>query len=106
MIHTLVIPNELEQKLIAAHANTATHNKWLAIGVDTVDDMKTRIKDRINEKNPKLEVTSIRIEDKTTIKERIPVQLARVHFMRPPASPSIRYKFMLFPCVAIKAPPP
>ena len=71
MIHTLVIPNELEQKLIAAHANTATHNKWLAIGVDTVDDMKTRIKDRINEKNPKLEVTSIRIEDKTTIKERI-----------------------------------
>lgn len=71
MIHTLVIPNELEQKLISAHANTAAHNKWLAIGVDTVDDMKTRIKDRINEKNPKLEVTSIRIEDKTTIKERI-----------------------------------
>lgn len=58
MIHTLVIPNELDQKLIAAHGDTETHNKWLAIGVDTVDDMKNRIKDRLNEKNPKLEVAN------------------------------------------------
>lgn len=71
MIHTLVIPNELDQKLIAAHGDTETHNKWLAIGVDTVDDMKNRIKDRLNEKNPKLEVTNIRMEDKAVIKKRI-----------------------------------
>ena len=56
MIHTLVIPNELEQKLIAAHSDATTHAKWLAIGVDTVEDMKNRIKDRLNEDNPKLEM--------------------------------------------------
>jgi len=71
MIHTLVIPNELEQKLIAAHGDATTHTKWLSIGVDTVDDMKNRIKDRLNENNPKLDIVSIRIEDKTVIKDRI-----------------------------------
>lgn len=40
MMHTLVIPNELEQKLIAAYGDSTTHVKWLAIGVDTVEDMK------------------------------------------------------------------
>lgn len=71
MIHTLVIPNELEQKLIAAHSDATTHAKWLAIGVDTVEDMKSRIKDRLNEGNPKLEITNIRKEDKIIIKDRI-----------------------------------
>lgn len=71
MIHTLVIPNELEQKLIAAHSDATTHAKWLAIGVDTVEDMKNRIKDRLNEGNPKLEITNIRKEDKIIIKDRI-----------------------------------
>lgn len=71
MIHTLVIPVELEQKLITAHADATTHNKWLAIGVDTVDDMLNRIMERLNEKNPKLEIKSVRKEDKTIIKERI-----------------------------------
>lgn len=71
MVHTLVIPNELEQKLIAAHGDGATHAKWLAIGVDTVEDMLERIKDRLNEKNPKLELIKIRTEDKTIIKEHI-----------------------------------
>lgn len=71
MVHTLVIPNELEQKLIAAHGDAATHAKWLAIGVDTVEDMLERIKDRLNEKNPKLELIKIRTEDKTIIKEHI-----------------------------------
>lgn len=71
MMHTLVIPNELEQKLIAAHGDATTHRKWLDIGVDTVEEMENRIKDRLNEKNPKLEITSIRREDKSLIKERI-----------------------------------
>ena len=71
MIHTLVIPNELEQKLIAAHNDATTHAKWLAIGVDTVEDMKNRIKDRLNENNPKLEITNTRKEDKIIIKDRI-----------------------------------
>ena len=71
MMHTLVIPNELEQKLIAAHGNATTHRKWLDIGVDTVEEMENRIKDRLNENNPKLEITSIRKEDKSVIKERI-----------------------------------
>lgn len=71
MMHTLVIPNELEQKLIAAHGDATTHRKWLDIGVDTVEEMENRIKDRLNEHNPKLEITSIRKEDKSLIKERI-----------------------------------
>ena len=71
MMHTLVIPNELEQKLIAAYGDATTHEKWLAIGVDTVEDMKNRIKDRLNENNPKLEIASIRKEDKNIIKNRI-----------------------------------
>ena len=71
MMHTLVIPNELEQKLIAAHGDATTHRKWLDIGVDTVEEMENRIKDRLNENNPKLEITSIRKEDKSLIKERI-----------------------------------
>lgn len=71
MMHTLVIPNELEQKLIAAHGDATIHRKWLDIGVDTVEEMENRIKDRLNENNPKLEITSIRKEDKSVIKERI-----------------------------------
>ena len=71
MIHTLVIPTELEQKLNAAHGDAATHSKQLAVGIDTVDDMLNRIKDRLNEKNPKLEVVAVRTEDKTIIKEKI-----------------------------------
>lgn len=71
MRHTLVIPSELNQKLNAARANADTHTKWLAIGVNTVDDMLKKIKDRLNEKNPKLEIGEIRIEDKVIIKERI-----------------------------------
>lgn len=71
MMHTLVIPNELEQKLIAAHGDATTHRKWLDIGVDTVEEMENRIKDRLNENNPKLEIASIRKEDKSLIKERI-----------------------------------
>lgn len=71
MIHTLVIPNELDQKLNAAYKNTATRSKWLAIGIKTVDDMKNRIKERLNKKNPKLEITNIRTEDKINIKKRI-----------------------------------
>ena len=71
MIHTFVIPNELDQKLNAAYKNTATRSKWLAIGIKTVDDMKNRIKERLNKKNPKLEITNIRTEDKINIKKRI-----------------------------------
>ena len=71
MIHTLVIPNELDQKLNAAYKNTATRSKWLAIGIKTVDDMKNRIKERLNKKNPKLEIMNIRTEDKINIKKRI-----------------------------------
>lgn len=71
MKHVLVVPQELDQKLQAAYADTTTHDKWLAIGVDTVDEMYERIKLRLNEKNEKLEIESVRIEDKSVIKEKI-----------------------------------
>jgi len=66
-----VIPSELNQKLTDAYNDTAAHSKWTAIGIDTVDDMLKRIRDRLNEMNPKLEVIGVRIEDKGVIKERI-----------------------------------
>lgn len=71
MSHVLVVPEELMTKLRAAHSDPDTHNKWLAIGVDTVDDMLNYIINRLNNKYAKLKIQSIRVENKTVIKERI-----------------------------------
>lgn len=71
MKHTLVIPSDLIDKLEIAHGKESAHTKWLEINVNTVEDMLNRIKERLNDKNPKLEITDIRVEEKTEIKRRI-----------------------------------
>lgn len=71
MIHTLVIPIELKQKLEEAAKDSNTLSKWIAIGVHTVDEMLTKIIDKLNESNPKLEIKGYRIEDKNAIKDKI-----------------------------------
>lgn len=71
MKHTLVIPSDLKDKLEIAHTDDSVHTKWLAIYVDTVEDMINRIKDRLNAKNPKLEIADVRVEEKSEIKRRI-----------------------------------
>ena len=43
MGHILVLPEDLRVKLNAANLDANTHNKWVAIGVNTVDDMINRI---------------------------------------------------------------
>lgn len=78
MRHTLAIPEELRRKLNTAYRDRAAHSKWLDIGVDTVDDMLERIRDRLNERNPKLGVRTIRTEDKRVIKDRIRNDFGRV----------------------------
>lgn len=69
--HILVIPEDLKVKLCAASKDTPTHNKWLAIGVDTVEDMINRIVSDLNRIYPVLSLTSIREENKNSIKSRI-----------------------------------
>ena len=71
MKHTLVIPSDLIDKLEIAQGKESAHTKWLAINVNTVEDMLNKIKERLNDKNPKLEITDIRVEEKTEIKRRI-----------------------------------
>lgn len=62
MSHILVVPEELVTKLNDAYSNSSTHDKWLAIGVDTVADMFNNIINRLNSKYKKLKIQSIRIE--------------------------------------------
>lgn len=71
MGHILVLPEDLRVKLNAANLDANTHNKWLAIGVNTVDDMINRIVNDLNHAYPVLSITSIREENKNTIKSRI-----------------------------------
>lgn len=71
MGHILVLPEDLRVKLNAANLDANTHNKWAAIGVDTVDDMINRIVNDLNHAYPVLSITSIREENKNTIKSRI-----------------------------------
>lgn len=71
MNHNLVLPEEFEAKLNAAHADSDIHEKWLQIGVDTVQDMINRVISEMNERFPKLSITNYRAENKDNIKEAI-----------------------------------
>ena len=71
MNHILVWPEEFITKLNAAHGDGDIHAKWLRIGIDTVQDMINRIISEMNERFPKLCITSYRIENKDYIKETI-----------------------------------
>ena len=71
MSHILVLPDELRVKLNAAHADTATHTKWLNIGVNTVDEMIERIVSDLNSSYPVLSITATREENTSDIKDRI-----------------------------------
>lgn len=71
MGHILVLPDDLRAKLNTACADAAAHDQWLAIGIDTVDDMINRIVDDLNTAYPGMSITSIREENKNTVKSRI-----------------------------------
>lgn len=71
MNHILVLPTEFEARLNEAYQDEDIHNKWLEIGVDTVQDMKQRIIFTLNEKYPKLCIIDWRIEDKDNIKDKV-----------------------------------
>lgn len=71
MSHILVLPEDLRVKLNAAYADATPHSKWLSIGVDTVDDMINRIVNDLNTIYPGISISSIREENKNTIKSRI-----------------------------------
>lgn len=71
MNHILVLPTEFEAKLNESYRNEEIHNKWLEIGVDTVQDMKQRIISELNEKYPKLCIVDLRTENKDVIKDKL-----------------------------------
>ena len=71
MQHCLVLPTELKNKLETAHTITKHHEQWLAIGIDTVDEMIKKIAQTLNENYPKLSVSSIKIEEEEIIKEKV-----------------------------------
>lgn len=69
--HILVLPEEFETKLNEAHADSDIHEKWLQIGVDTVQDMINRVISEMNERFPKLSIINYRVDNKDNIKETI-----------------------------------
>lgn len=71
MNHILVFPNELRAKLVEANSDTAINNKWLNIGVKTVDEMINKIAEKLNTTYPVLSISSIREETEADIKARI-----------------------------------
>jgi len=71
MSHILVLPEDLRVKLNTSNLDVNVHNKWLAIGVNSVDDMMNRIVNDLNQAYPVLSITSIREENKSLIKTRI-----------------------------------
>lgn len=71
MNHILVLPTEFEAKLNESYRNEDIHNKWLEIGVNTVQDMKQRIISALNEKYPKLCIIDWCTENKDVIKDKV-----------------------------------
>lgn len=71
MNHILVLPTEFEARLHESYRSEEIHNKWLEIGVDTVQDMKQRIISELNEKYPKLCIVDLRTENKDVIKDKL-----------------------------------
>lgn len=69
--HILVLPEEFETKLNEAHADSDIHEKWLQIGVDTVQDMINRVISEMNKRFPKLSIINYRVDNKDNIKETI-----------------------------------
>lgn len=70
MNHVLVVPNKLRIKLNQAYADISTRNKWINIGVNSVDAMIERITNDLNNCYG-LCITSTREECEDDIKERI-----------------------------------
>lgn len=71
MSHVLVFPQELRVKLNDAYLDAIAHNKWVNIGVNSVDEMFDRIIRDLNMKYPVLSITSKREESTNDIKKRI-----------------------------------
>lgn len=71
MNHILILPEELRTKLNIAYADSTTHARWLAIGVTTVDDMINHMVNELNRVYPGISISSVREENKGTIKKRI-----------------------------------
>ncbi len=71
MIHELVIPSDLKEKLDAASADKSVISKWKQINIETVDDLQKKIIECLNETYPKLNIKSVKIEDKKIIKKQI-----------------------------------
>ena len=71
MDHCLIYPDDLIDKLSAAHKDSSILSKWQSIGVNTVDDMVENIISELNAKYPKLSISNSRKEGKKAIKEKI-----------------------------------
>lgn len=71
MNRCLVLPQDMIDKLNSASSDADTLAIWNSIGIRTVNDMITHIVCKLNNKNPKLSVTSTRIESGPTIKSRL-----------------------------------
>lgn len=71
MIHTLVVPEDLIQKLNEAQQDTSVINRWSEIGVASIDEMMEKIISRLNEKDEKLSLSGYRTESKAIIKEKL-----------------------------------
>lgn len=71
MEHTLIIPEDLVNKLNDAQKDKAIVNKWASIAIMNPTDMIDRIIAELNSSNEKLQIKGYRVEDKTIIKGRI-----------------------------------
>ncbi len=71
MNRTLILPQNLIDKLETAFLDSNTKKKWESIGVNSVSQMLDHMIMELNKKNIKLSITSRRIEKNDEIKEKL-----------------------------------
>jgi len=68
---TLILPQDLIDKLETAFLDLNTKKKWKSIGVNSISQMLDHMIMELNKKNIKLSITSRRIETADEIKEKL-----------------------------------
>lgn len=71
MNRTLILPQDLIDKLETAFLDLNTKKKWKSIGVNSISQMLDHMIMELNKKNIKLSITSRRIETADEIKEKL-----------------------------------
>lgn len=71
MKHSLILPRDMIDKLDSAASDVDALTKWNSIGVKNTSEMVSYVVEKLNQKNIKLSINNIRIENPSVIKDKL-----------------------------------